>query len=263
MKLTLREETTDRSLERRWTLSGADPVPSQPLRPSQEFAPVDLRLWWQLSSGGRKEDSFRGHAWPAKGNDSDHLFASWSDATWGPYPAGMPQWVRDLADTVRADLEANSASEHDGQDFWGYGSKSRWDLEDAPLVTDRSGIEFVPVELDIWHSFYPDPATRPDREHRYSVYARSESRRRSSDYLSVQWGGTAERHDQVMSDWVRELVEAQYADLAAAGKASTAEREPACPACEGSGRVAAYPYVSVHDSWVTCAQCRGTGRGTS
>ena len=262
MKLTLREETTDRSLERRWTLTGADPVPSQPLQPSQEFVPVDLRLWWQLSSGGRKEDSFRGNAWPAKDNDSSHVFASWSDAAWGPYPAGMPQWVRDHADTVRADLDANRATEHDGQDFWGYGSKRRWDLEDAPLVSDRHGIEFIPVELDIWHSFYPDPASRPGRVHRYTVYARSRGERRS-DHLSVQWGGTAARHDPDMPDWVRELVDAQYADLAAAGTASTAEREALCQAGDGSGRMAAYPFVSVHDSWVACAQCRGAGRGAS
>jgi hypothetical protein len=136
----------------------------------------------------------------------------------------MPAWVRDLAAVVRADLDANRASQHDGTDFWSYGNDRRWALDGAPLVADRTGIEFIPVELDIWHSFYPDPATRPDREHRYSVYARSERRRRS-DYMSVQWGGTAAWHDPDMPDWVRELVDAQYADLAAAATASTSERE--------------------------------------
>lgn len=224
MKLALVKETTDRSLERRWDLTDAEPVMAHPLRPSKEFVPVDLRLWWQKSDGGRREEAFRGHAWPAKDQDRDHTFASWSDAAWGPYPAEMPQWIRDLADAVRADLDANLASSHDGADFWGYGSSRSWSLDDAPLVTDRTGIEFIPVELDISHSFYPDPATRPDRVHRYNVYARSQGRRRS-DHLSAQWGGTAAWHDPQMPDWVRGLVDAQYADLVAAGTASTVERE--------------------------------------
>jgi hypothetical protein len=134
----------------------------------------------------------------------------------------MPQWVRGLAAVVRTDLEANQAAKHDGTDFWGYGSRRRWTLEDAPLVADRRSIEFIPVELDISHSFYPDPASRPDRVHRYSVYAYSAGR---SDRLSIQWGGTAAWHDPAMPDWVRDLVDAQYVDLAAAGKSSTAERE--------------------------------------
>ncbi len=221
MKLTLAKETTDRSLERRWDLTGAEPVLAHPLRPAVTFVPVDLRIWWQKSEGGRRENACRAHAWPAKDQDRDRTFASW-DAD--GIPAAMPQWVRDLAAVVRADLHANKPSGHDGTDFWGYGNDRRWALEDAPLVADRSGIEFIPVELDISHSFYPDPATRPDRVHRYNVYARSRGERRS-DHLSVQWGGTAARHDPDMPGWVRDLVDTQYADLAAAGTASTAERE--------------------------------------
>lgn len=219
MKATLTKETTDRSLERRWDLTDAEPVKAHPLRPSREFVPVDLRIWWQKSEGGRRAEACRSHAWPAKDQDRDHTFASW-DAD--GIPAAMPQWVRGLAAVVRTDLEANQAAKHDGTDFWGYGSRRRWTLEDAPLVADRRSIEFIPVELDISHSFYPDPASRPDRVHRYSVYAYSAGR---SDRLSIQWGGTAAWHDPAMPDWVRDLVDAQYVDLAAAGKSSTAERE--------------------------------------
>jgi hypothetical protein len=226
VRLTLAEETTDRSLERRWDLTDAEQVMAYPLRPSKEFVPVDLRIWWQKSDGGRREEALRGHAWPAKDQDRDRTFASW-DADGGKCPSAMPQWVRDLAAVVRTDLESNRASKHAGTDFWGYGNHRSWALEDAPLVTDRKGIEFVPVELDVWHSFYPDPATRPDRVHRYSVYAHSAGR---SDRMSVQWGGTAARHDPLMPDWVREFVDAQYADLAAAGRASTTERDDAEPA---------------------------------
>jgi hypothetical protein len=219
VKLTLTKETTDRSLERRWDLTEAEPVTSYPLLPAREFVPVDLRIWWQKSEGGRKEESCRSNAWPAKGQDRDRTFASWDAAG---IPAAMPQWVRDLAAIVRADLHANRATRHTGTDFWGYSSARRWALEDAPLVADRRSIEFIPVELNISHSFYPDPASRPDRVHRYSVYAYSAGR---SDRLSVQWGGTADRHDPDMPGWVRDLVDVQYEDLAAAGMASTAERE--------------------------------------
>lgn len=221
MKLYLRQETTDRSLERRWDMTGAEPVKTHPLRPTREFAPVDLRIWWQTSSDARRPEACRAHAWPAEDQDRIHTFASW-DAD--GIPAAMPGWVRDLAAVVRADLHANRASAHDGLDFWGYSCKRRWTVDGAPLVTDRAGIEFIPVDVDIWHSFYPEKASRPDRMHRYTVYARSEGRSRS-DYLSVQWGGAAGWHDPAMPDWVRDLVDAQYADLASAGAASTAARE--------------------------------------
>lgn len=219
MKATLTKGTTDRSLERRWDLTDAQPVLAHPLRPSVEFVPVDLRIWWQKSDGGRREESCSSNAWPAKGQDRDRIFASW-DA--GGIPAAMPAWVRELAAVVRADLDANLASEHDGTDFWGYGNDRRWALEDAPLVADRSGIEFIPAELDISHSFYPENSSAADRDHRYSVYAYSAGR---GDFMSVQWGGTRQWQDRHMPGWVRELVDAQYEDLAAAARASTAERE--------------------------------------
>lgn len=221
MKLSLQKESHSRSLERRWDLTDAEPILSCPLLPEREFNPVDLRIWWQKSAGERREEALRGNAWPARDQDRDRTFASW-DSSDGRYPAAMPQWVRDLAAVVRADLDANRASPHAGTDFWGYGSDRRWLLEDAPLVNDGRGIEFIPVELKVWHSFYPDKAERPDREHRYSAYAYSAGR---SDRMSVQWGGTAAWHDRDMPEWVRDLVDAQYEELAATGKASTAERE--------------------------------------
>jgi hypothetical protein len=219
VKLHLRQETTDRSLERRWDLTGAEPVMAYPLRPAMEFIPVDLRIWWQESEGGRREAACRSHAWPAKDQDRDRTFASWDG---DGMPAAMPAWVRELAAVVRTDLNANRSSQHDGTDFWGYGSDRRWDLDDAPLVADRTGIEFIPVEVNISHSFYPDNSPAADREHRYSVYAYSAGRH---DRMSVQWGGTRRWQDPFMPDWARELVDAQYEDLAAAATASTAERE--------------------------------------
>ena len=224
MKLTLVKESNDQSLERRWSLTDATPVMSYPLLPAREFVPDDLRIWWQKSDGGRREESCRSHAWPAKGQDRDRdrdrTFASW-DAD--GIPAAMPKWVRDLAAVVRTDLHANHPSEHAGTDFWGYGSTRRWALEDAPLVAERGSIEFIPVELDISHSFYPgEGAATADRDHRYTVYAHSAGRR---DRVTVQWGGTSRWQDPLMPAWVRDLVDAQYADLAAAANASTAARE--------------------------------------
>lgn len=37
------------------------------------------------------------------------------------------------------------------------------------------------------------------------------------------------------------------------------DRGNPCPTCHCSGRMAAYPFASVHDSWVTCPTCLGTG----
>ena len=88
------KESTDRSLERRWDLTHAMSVMSFPLLPARDFVPVDLRIWWQKSEGGRRESSCRSIAWPAKGQDRDRTFASWDG---DGIPAAMPQWVRDVA----------------------------------------------------------------------------------------------------------------------------------------------------------------------
>jgi hypothetical protein len=37
------------------------------------------------------------------------------------------------------------------------------------------------------------------------------------------------------------------------------ERGVPCEACRCSGRIAAYPFVSVHDSWIACVVCSGAG----
>lgn len=86
MKLALTETTWDRSLERRWDLSDAQPVLTHPLYPTVGFVPVDLRVWWQVSNG-RWQESCRAHAWPAKDQDRDRTFASWdSVADWRGSP---------------------------------------------------------------------------------------------------------------------------------------------------------------------------------
>jgi hypothetical protein len=37
------------------------------------------------------------------------------------------------------------------------------------------------------------------------------------------------------------------------------DRGNPCDTCRCSGRLAAYPFVSVHDSWITCPGCLGLG----
>lgn len=37
------------------------------------------------------------------------------------------------------------------------------------------------------------------------------------------------------------------------------DRGNACDTCHCSGRIAAYPFVSVHDSWLACPTCLGMG----
>lgn len=37
------------------------------------------------------------------------------------------------------------------------------------------------------------------------------------------------------------------------------DRGKACDTCHCSGRIAAYPFVSVHDSWLSCPACLGMG----
>jgi hypothetical protein len=47
---------------------------------------------------------------------------------------------------------------------------------------------------------------------------------------------------EVIEEWVRQ------------------DRGIACATCHCSGRIAAYPFVSVHDSWITCPTCLGMAR---
>lgn len=225
MKLTVTKTVNDRSLERRWSLSDAEPVLTHPLRPTVPFTPVDLRIWWQLSDSTRWPESCRANAWPAKDQDRDRNFASW-DSTGGHYPAAMPEWVRELAGVVRTDLQANRASLETGtEDVWGYGLHRYWNVEGAGTVSDCRGRSFIPADLDISWNFYPD---RPERDHRYNVYAHSAGygdRGRERD--TGQWGGTRLRHDRDLPGWVRDLVDTLYEELAAIGTASTTERDAA------------------------------------
>lgn len=55
MKLSLKKITTDRSLQRRWALSDAEPVISY-LPPDTEFSPADLRIWWNEGAGDPAKD---------------------------------------------------------------------------------------------------------------------------------------------------------------------------------------------------------------
>lgn len=221
MKLTVTRTVTDRHLERRWTLTDAEPVLTHPLMPTVPFTPVDLRIWWQLGDG-RWPESLRAHAWPAKDADRDRSFASW-DATGGDYPTAMPQWVRDLAKVVRQDLKTNRTSPGTGaEDFWGYGLHRYWDVEGADAVSDWRGTSFIPADLDISWDAYPD---RPERDHRYSVSAHSAGfGYKGRERTTGQWGGTRTSPDRDLPAWIRDLVDAQYEELSAIATDSTQER---------------------------------------
>ncbi|MBT2551592.1 hypothetical protein [Arthrobacter sp. ISL-5] len=115
MKLTLAKITAERSLERRWDLSDAEPVLAHPLsRPWNSFRLTCACGGRSATAGG--PESCRAHAWPAE--QRTHTFDSWQDFD-GRYPSSMPQWVRDLAAVVRVDLDTNHASANAGaEDRW-------------------------------------------------------------------------------------------------------------------------------------------------
>jgi hypothetical protein len=134
----------------------------------------------------------------------------------------MPEWVRELAGAVRSDLETNRSSpDTSGEDFWGYSLKRRWTVEGAGLVNDGNSHSFTSVDLDIWCGFYPG---RPEREHRYNIYAHSAGR---SDRKTAQWGGTRSWPDPALPERIRELIDAQYEELAGIAAVSTAQRNSA------------------------------------
>jgi hypothetical protein len=221
MKLALTKITQDRSLQRRWALTDAEPVKSF-LPPYTEFVPADLRICWSAEAGQPVEDhTLQIYAWPA--DRDNHLSAHWTD---GYNQAAMPEWIRELSDAVHEDLIANARTNTGAEDRWEYSVSRKWAVEDAaPVHATRYAQEpFVPAELDIWHTMSPVD-TRNDR-HRIIAHPadRSHGSRAFAD-----WGGGVfydgrPRYNGDLPAWIRDLAEEQRGQLVAFATQSEAER---------------------------------------
>jgi hypothetical protein len=222
MKLILEKTTFDRSLQRCWNLTDAEPVKAF-LPPYTEFVPADLRIWWSTEEGDSTEpDSTSIYAWP---EDRDtNLSAHWRN---GPSYSPLPEWIRNLSDTVHEDLIANAASSHTGaEDCWSYSADSRWTIEEgSPVPSLRYPHEpFVPGDLSIWHSY--SPSQMYQNRHTVRAFpADREQRLKLSGHWDggINWDGTP-RYDAELPAWIRELAEAQYAELVALATRRELER---------------------------------------
>lgn len=211
MKLTLKKISTDRSLQRRWVLTDAEPVRSY-LPPYTEFVPADLRIWWCAGAGQPVEDhTLHIYAWPFERDN--HISAHWIN---GYNHSPLPEWIRELSDVVHDDLIANATSTNTGtEDLWACSVDRKWKLEDAPPVLSlRYPHEpFVPAELDIWHSFNAGDSGH-DR-HRINAYPADRNQRQRA---YADWGGGvdyhgAPRYSAGLPGWIQDLAEEQYAQL--------------------------------------------------
>lgn len=221
MKLTLVKEELDHSLQRRWILSGAEPVAAK-LPPYDLFVPEDVRIWWSAEEGQpADEHTLHANAWPADRNIT--VFADWRSER------EMPEWAKDLSPVVHSDVEANTASPNAGvEDRWAHSLKRKWTLENADVIPpSRYNKEaLVPVDLSIWWSFNVGLGTSEDR---YSIYAHSAGRDgRRSPEQTAQWGSSRASFcydTDGLPEWIRKLADAQYVELEAVAKAATAVRE--------------------------------------
>lgn len=214
-ELNLTTSVDDRSLQRRWALTDAEPLPTA-LPPADTFVPVDLRIWWNISTG-RDPVSFHVYAWPEERPPS--MFAHWQ-GTLDSYPLSMPEWVRELADTVHSDLAANRTSPNTGiQDRWSHCLSRRWEVVGADPLPDlrRADLTFTPGELEIWWNV---TAGTPDRENRYNIDALPDSRDRSA---SAQWSGTRAAYRDVPA-WIADLADSQYDELTETARAFAGTR---------------------------------------
>lgn len=213
MKLTLATTTFDRSLQRGWDLADAAPVKAF-LPPYTEFVPADLRIWWSTGEGDSAEpDTFSIYAWPRERDNS--LSAHWRN---GPSYHPLPEWIRELSDVVHGDLMGNTSSANTGtEDRWSYCVDSRWTVADGtPVPSLRHPDEhFVPGEVSIWHSYN----AREMYQNRHTVRAFPSDRKQRLNVSGhwdggISWDGTP-RYDANLPAWIRELADAQYADLVA------------------------------------------------
>lgn len=222
MKLTAIKTILSRSLQRRFLLADAEPVPAF-LPPCTEFVPADLRIWWSTEEGSpARPDTFRIMAWPREREAT--LSADWQGR---PGYRPMPEWIRDLSDTVHEDLVANTTSPHTGTaDCWSYSVDSRWTIEEGDPVPSLRypHVPFLPGDLSIWHSYSPGQM----HQNRHTIRAfpsDPDQRLKLSGHWDggVNWDG-APRYDRELPAWIRELAEAQYADLVAFAARHEADR---------------------------------------
>lgn len=220
MKATLKKISTDRSLQRRFALTDAEPVHSYLFR-DRTFVPADLRIWWSADAGRPAEDhKLQIWAWPAERDD--HLSAHWTN---GYNHDPVPEWIRELSDVVHEDLIANATSANTGvEDRWEYCVDRDWTLEDAPLIpsTRHTKKLFVPADLSIWHTHSPGD-TKNDR-HRITANPADRNQREYADWGGgVDWEGNP-RYNQEIPHWIRDMAEEQYAQLVDFATKSESER---------------------------------------
>lgn len=210
MKLTPVRTTYDRSLQRRFLLSGAEPVRSY-LPPNTEFIPADLRIWWSAKDDQPEaEHTLSIYAWPAE--HEGQVSAHW---TGGYSSSPLPAWIRDLSEAVHRDLIANTTSSKTrSDDSWAYCAENRWTLDGAEIIPSLRYPHhaFAPADLSIWHSYHPAEAGR----NRHTIRAFPADRGHN---LSAHWdGGTnwdgSTRYSDGLPKWIRDLAEAQYERLA-------------------------------------------------
>lgn len=219
VNLTQIKAESDRSLERRWTLPTAPPVKDF-LSRDREFVPADLRVWCQRTDGGG--EAIRARAWPA--DRADRASAEWNESG---YPHRMPDWVRELAEGVRADLAANRpGADPQAADRWTHGRYSHWMVRGAERVRDLRdpNLTFVPGLLDVscWVT-----AGAPDWENRFRVDLTPADRLTPGRQL---WTGDEAEitQDRVpsrdMPEWITAILTDQYAKLGSEAREAAAKR---------------------------------------
>jgi len=226
MKATLKKISQDRSLQRRFALTDAEPVRSYLFR-DRTFVPADLRIWWNAEAGQTPgQHTFRIYAWPQ--DRQNHSSATWQN---GYNHTPLPVWIRELSDVVHEDLIANTTSTNAGtEDTWAYCVDRKWTLEDAdPVPSLRYPHEpFVPADLIIWTSFNTGnhDHNRHRHRHRITAYPADRNQRKYADWGGgVDWEGNP-RYSEDLPAWIRDLAEEQHAQLVDFATQSESERVP-------------------------------------
>lgn len=220
--LELKKISTDRSLQRRFILTDAEPV-HEYLRRDRIFVPADLRIWWNAEAGQTPDQhTFRIYAWPE--DRQNHVSATWQDG-YNHHP--LPEWIRELSDVVHEDLIANATSANSGtEDSWAYSVDRTWTIEDADTLPSlRYPHEpFVPANLDIWHS-YNAKQMHSNRHTIRAFPADLEQRLRLGAHWDggIHWDGSS-RYNEDLPEWIRVLAEDQYAQLVEFATLSEQER---------------------------------------
>lgn len=109
LQLSAHAAVHTRSIERRWDVAGAEPVPSH-LPPYTPFEPALVSIWWMLSDGERSghRPRYNIYAWPA--DRLSRQSKQWSGLRDVPYGEDMPAWIRELADGLYGELASTDGS---------------------------------------------------------------------------------------------------------------------------------------------------------